>query len=205
MAYHKTKGPDGEVLIENDEEYYGRKKRERKQSGCLTIIGILVVLAAWLAFGDDDKKESTPSQAKTEQKVVANPETKQTPKDQPVNLVQNNEPIAEQEVETKETSQSERKPKSNTVIPSNEVITESDNAASSPTTNEEASLSPKQVKTAIESMYQNAMKYVDEGNADFAQKYLTEMEKLQSQLSEPNTTVNKRIESLKKAIEKMKK
>ena len=69
MALHKTKRPDGEELIETDEEYYTRKKQERRRSGWIWIIIILAGLIFY-ALGDVDKDESAPAQANTEQSAA---------------------------------------------------------------------------------------------------------------------------------------
>lgn len=63
----------------------------------------------------------------------------------------------------------------------------------------------KKAKTAIDNMYLNAMKYVEEGNVDFAKKYLAAMEKVQGMVAEPNKYIDRKVDALRKEIEKMEK
>ena len=60
MAKHFIKDKDGHLMELSDEEYSSRKKR----NGCLSIIGIgIIILIAALGGGDNDSKKSEDSQS----------------------------------------------------------------------------------------------------------------------------------------------
>ena len=60
-------------------------------------------------------------------------------------------------------------------------------------------------KQAIENYYQTAVSFIEMGSLDMAKQCLIEMENVQSMLEKPSSSIDKKINTLRKKIEKAEK
>ena len=202
MAQHVTKLDDGELLIETDEEYRSRKRAERK-GGCLffiIVLGIIFVAGTILAIVEESKEPK----AKTEQTVENNPHpstssTQQSKMD--MQVVESNPQKINEVQEILEIDKTEESINNNT-IETESKVEESPYENDNP---KQEFISLDRGKQAIENYYQTAVSFIEMGSLDMAKQCLIEMENVQSMLEKPSSSIDKKINTLRKKIEKAEK
>lgn len=202
MAQHVTKLDDGELLIETDEEYRSRKRAERK-GGCLffiIVLGIIFVAGTILAIVEESKEPK----AKTEQTVENNPHPSTSSTQQSkmaMQVVESNPQKINEVQEILEIDKTEESINNNT-IETESKVEESPYENDNP---KQEFISLDRGKQAIENYYQTAVSFIEMGSLNMAKQCLIEMENVQSMLEKPSSSIDKKINTLRKKIEKAEK